>query len=390
MLFLCNPDDFSFHFAVLWPNMTQRMKLIDKHLFRELLAPLFYCLTGFGMLLIIGELFGDLERIMEARPGGLMIVRFYIARIGPMLQFLLPASLMLATLFTLYALTRNNELVAMRASGISIYRLMIPFVLVGIVLSIGMTILGEVWVPHAFEWAEEVKSNRFVFSSTNAIQRCVYLNPEARRQWIIDELDPRQPSLLKNVEIKQESDDGRRLYVIITPRAEYLDGQWWLTNPRIQRFGDSDNPIGSPVPMGANSDSIVELREFDEIPDAFVSAVRNWDYLNLREMLHYIRTNPGMSERARYEKLFSLHSRLAMPWACLIVVFFAIPAGARTGRQGALPAIFTAISLMIGFYTVAQIGLVLGSTGTIPPWAGAWLSNLVFGIVGLELLRHLR
>jgi lipopolysaccharide export LptBFGC system permease protein LptF len=45
---------------------------------------------------------------------------------------------------------------------------------------------------------------------------------------------------------------------------------------------------------------------------------------------------------------------------------------------------------MAGFYTVAQLGLVLGSTGTIPPWAGAWLSNLIFGIVGLELLRHLR
>jgi len=365
------------------------MKLIDKHLFRELLAPLFYCLTGFGMVLVIGEMFGDVNRIMEAKPGWLLVVRFYVSLLGPMLQFLVPASLMLATLFTLYTLTRSNELIAMRASGISIYRLMWPFVAVGIALSIGMTILGEIWVPHAFEWAEEIKSSRFSPTTTNTIQRCVYLNPEARRQWIIEELDPKRPGILINVEIKQESDDGRRLYVITAKQAEHLDGQWWLTNPQIQRFGDRDNPIGTPMPMGTTTNSVVEMREFDEIPDAFVSAVRRWEYLNLREMLHYIKTHPGMSERSSYEKNFSIQSRLAMPWACLIVVFFAIPAGARTGRQGALSAIFTAIALMAGFYTVAQLGLVLGSTGTIPPWAGAWLSNLIFGIVGLELLRRL-
>ncbi len=366
------------------------MKLIDKHLFRELLAPLFYCLTGFGMVLVIGEMFGDVNRIMEAKPGWLLVVRFYLALLGPMLQFLVPASLMLATLFTLYTLTRNNELVAMRASGLSIYRLMMPFVFVGIVLSIGMTILGEIWVPHAFEWAGEIKSSRFVVSGTNTIQRCVYLNPEARRQWIIEELDPKDPGLLMNVEIKQETDDGRRLYVITALRAEHLDGQWWLTNPQIQRFGDRDNPIGPPVPMGTSSDSVLEMREFDEIPEAFVSAVRKWEYLNLREMWHYIRTHPGMSDQTRQKKHFDMHSRLAMPWACLIVVFFAIPAGARTGRQGALSAIFTAIALMAGFYTVAQFGLILGSTGTIPPWAGAWLANSIFGLVGIQLLRHLR
>jgi lipopolysaccharide export system permease protein len=366
------------------------MKLIDKHLFRELLAPLFYCLTGFGMVLIIGELFGDLDRIMESKPGMLLVARFYMALLGPMLQFLVPASLMLATLFTLYSLTRNNELVAMRASGISIYRLMMPFVAVGIMLSVGMIALGELWVPHAFEWAEEIEANRFTVNETNTLQRCIYLNPESKRQWIIEELDPKKPDVLKSIEIKQESDNGSRLYVITAPLAQYLDGQWWLTDPYIQRFAENDNPIGDPVPLGVDTNSVIEMREFDEIPDAFVSAVRDWEYLNMREMHHYIRTHPNMSARARHEKEFSLHSRLAMPWASLIVVFFAIPAGARTGRQGALSAIFTAIALMAGFYTVAQLGLVLGSTGTIPPWAGAWLSNLIFGIVGLELLRHLR
>lgn len=366
------------------------MKLIDKHLFRELLVPLAYCFGGFAMILIVSEMFGDVNVIMEARPGWLTVVRFYLATLGPLLQFLVPASLMLATLYTLYGLTRNSELIAMRACGVGIYRLMMPFVAVGFILSVMTAVLNEAWMPHAFEWAEEIKSSRFNISGTNAITRCIYLNPEASRQWIIEELDPKHPQILHQVEVKQESPDGRRLYVITADRAEHLDGQWWFFNPFIQRFGDSDNPVGARVPMGESDDSVEEMREFDEIPESFVSAVRKWDYLNMREMYHYIKTHPSMSERSLNEKRFSLHSKLAMPWACLVVVFFAIPAGARTGRQGVLSAVFTAVGLMAGFYTMAQLGLVLGSTGVIPPWAGAWLSNFTFGSVGLAMLKRLR
>ncbi|HAS83847.1 MAG TPA: hypothetical protein DCS43_14530 [Verrucomicrobia bacterium] len=365
------------------------MKLIDKHLLRELLIPLCYCLVGFAMVLLIGEMFGDIDRILSARPGWLLVVRFYVSILGPMLQYLMPASLMLATLYTLYGLTRNNELVAMRASGISIYRLMLPFVFVGFILSIAVAVVGDLWVPHAFEWAQDIKSNKFNIGTTNTIQRCIYLNPEAQRQWIITELDPKKPHILHGVEVKQESTEGHRLYVITAARAEFLDQQWWFFNPYIQRFGLTDNPIGQPTLMGVGEHSVVEMPEFDETPEAFVSAVRKWEHLNMREMYHYLRTHPGMAERALNEKRFSLHDRLAMPWACLIVVFFAIPAGARTGRQGVLSAVFAAIALMAGFYTLAQIGRIIGSLGVIPPWTGAWLSNMVFGMVGIVLLKRL-
>ncbi len=366
------------------------MKLIDKHLLRELLVPLAYCFGGFAMILVISEMFGDVNRILEARPGWLIIVRFYLSTLGPMLQFLVPASLMLATLYTLYGLTRNSELIAMRACGIGIYRLMLPFVGVGFALSVVTAVLNEVWVPHAFEWAEDIKSSRFDRTGSTALERCIYLNAVARRQWIIERLDPRTPGILHQVEVKQEHPDGRRMYVLTADRAEYLDGQWWFFNPFIQRFGDRDNPVGARVSLGVDAHSVVEMREFTERPEAFVSAVRKWEYLNMREMYHYLKTHPSMSERSLNEKRYSLHSKLAMPWACLIVVFFAIPAGARTGRQGVLSAVFTAIGLMAGFYTLAQLGLVLGSTGVVPPWAGAWLSNLMFGIVGLVLLKRLR
>lgn len=366
------------------------MKLIDRHLLREFLIPVMYCLLAFAMILIIGELFGDMQRIINARPSPHVVVRFYISIMGPYMLYLTPASLMLATLYTLHGLTRNNELIAMRASGISIYRIMVPFLAVGFTFSLGIAALNEIWTPHAAEWAEEIREHKFHRVVTNITDRCIYLNPTASRQWVIQQFDRKHPQHLEGVEVKEETPDGQRKRIITAKKAEYLDGQWWFYGPYVQRFGDHDNPIGDPIPLGATPTSVVEMRHYNESPSVFVSTTRAWPFLNIREMRHFLKTHSNLSPRATAKKRYSLHSKLAMPWACLIVILFAIPAGTRTGRQSMLTAVFTAIGLMASFYALAQVGLIMGSTGMLRPWIGAWLSHIVFGTIGIILLARIR
>jgi lipopolysaccharide export system permease protein len=366
------------------------MKLIDKHLLREFLVPVTYCLLSFLMIVVINELFQDMRRLVDVRPPVHLIVRFYACSLAPSLQYLLPASLMLATLYTLYGLTRSNELVAMRASGVSIYRIMVPFLGVGVVVSLMTGALNELWIPRALEWSAEIKANRFEPVEEKVVDQCIYFNFANSRQWFIGSFDTKHPGRLQNVEVKQETADGLRQSIVSAEAAAYLDGQWWFYGPRIQRFGPNDNPIGEEESLGVKADSVVEMRDYHERPSAFVSTVRPWEFLNVWEMHHYLKTHQHLSPRALAEKRYSLHSHLAMPWACLIVILFAIPAGARTGRQGMLSAVFTAMGLMASFYALAQVGLVLGSTGAIPSWAGAWLSNAVFLVVGLVQLSRIR
>ena len=366
------------------------MKLIDRYLIKLLIGPVIYCLGGFMMIIILSEVFGDVSRILEARPPWYIVIRFYLSTLAPLLRYLIPAALMLATLYTLFGLARNSELVAMRATGISIYRLMMPFLLVGLTFSLLAGALDELWVPRAFEWAENMKDSHFETGTLRDERSIIYLNLAENRRWQVQRIDPRNPNVLHQVEIKQEREDGTRHYIVTAPRAEYLDEQWWFFGPQIQRFGEADNPIGRPTPLGFDADSVVHMRNYRETPAMLASAARPWEFLNGREMLQYIRTNPDMPERNLYERKYSLHSHIAMPWASMIVILFAIPAGARTARQGVMSAVFSAIALMAGFYALAQVGLVLGSTGTIPPWLGAWLSNIVFGAIGLHHLTHLR
>ncbi|MFU8780308.1 MAG: LptF/LptG family permease [Kiritimatiellia bacterium] len=366
------------------------MKLIDRYLLKLLIAPIIYCLGGFMMIIIISEIFGDVSRILDARPPWYIVLRFYLSVLAPMLRYLIPAALMLATLYTLFGLTRNSELVAMRATGISIYRLMTPFLFVGLMFSLLSAVLDEFWAPRANEWVENMKTTHFESRKIRAENASIFINITANRSWQVRHIDPQSPHILHHVEIKQERPDGTREHVITAPRAEFLDGQWWFYGPHIQRFGEIDNPIGGTAALGFDTNSIVEMRDYRETPAMLLSAARPWEFLNGREMLHYIRANKNMPDSVLQERRYSLHSHFAMPWASLIVILFAIPAGARTARQGVMSAVFSAIGMMAGFYALAQLGLVLGSSGTIPPWAGAWLSNIVFGIVGTYHLSHLR
>jgi len=366
------------------------MKTLDRYLLREFLAPLTYCLITFTTVFVVYDLFDRMDRFIESETPAHLIVRYYLFVLGPTLEYLAPASLMLATLYTLYVLSRHSELTAMRACGVGIYRIITPFILVGLLFSLALLVASETVIPRATEWSSEFRDNRFQPVAQQAWHEVQYYNAMGRRQWSIGRFNPQQPNALHDIEIMLERPDGRWNRRITAGKAEWLDGQWWLTGARVQRFGDANNPIGGPVPLGFGRPRIVHLPELDESPALFTSAVRPWEYLTTAEMMAYVRGHPALSESDRAVKIHAIAARLAMPWGCLIVILFAIPAGARTGRQGALAAVFTAIGMLVGFYVLSQIGLILGTAGAIPPWAGAWLSNIVFLGLGIGMICRLR
>jgi lipopolysaccharide export system permease protein len=104
----------------------------------------------------------------------------------------------------------------------------------------------------------------------------------------------------------------------------------------------------------------------------------------------FIASHPNLSAKELASMRMQLHERIAMPWACLILTLFAVPAGARTGRQGVLGTVFAAISLMVVFYATAQLGVALGATGRLHPAMAAWLANGCCSVIGLYLLASVR
>jgi len=366
------------------------MKIITRHLLSEFLQHLFYCLAAFCMIFLLYDLFDHIGAFISSDVSWRKILYYYGSLLVTSLEFLAPASLLLATLYTLWQLTRNSEITAMRASGISLYRIMQPFVVVGLIFTAITGGVKEFITPKAGFWAITFAQNDFQEVDRPIFNNHAYYSVPKRRLWLLSEFNLNNPSVLEGVKVTQERSDGTRIKDIFATKVEYLDGRWWFYGLQTQEYNAQDNPSGGLTPAVPDPDSVQEMPDLTEAPEDFTRSLKPWEFLSSMEMFRYLRTHPDLSEKSAAQKHFDIHARIATPWACVVMIVFGIPSGVRGGRRNALIGIFSAISLFFAFYAVTQIGIFLGKRDILWPWLGAWLSNGVFLTAGSIMIWRMR
>ena len=362
------------------------MKLIDRYILRNLLVPLGYCLLAFMMLFVIFDLFSNLSDFIEAGTPFSKILVFYLFLTPSMILFIAPISLLLAVLYGLSNLTRNNELTAMRACGMSLYRLMTPIIAVGLLASLIVAVINERIAPWSAYWTDqfvqaETYSGEHSFYIT---QDLPYRNPSARRVWLIGAFN-RQGFEMQDIEVIQQREDGSDATRIWARAAHWLDGRWWGEEVTIQELDENGYPRGAP-----RTTARYPFNEFTETPRDFINVTKDPEFLSSREMLAFIRTHQHMSRDTLARHEVDLHYRLAMPWTCLIVTLLGLPIGAHTGRKGAFRGIALALGLFFSFYVLINFGMALGKNQTLPPWLAVWLPNLIYLIIGVTAVQRMR
>lgn len=366
------------------------MRLITRYLLREFLGPLSACLLAFNGIFILFDLFDHVSRFFESGLPWFGILKYYASLVSSFSHWFVPASLMLATLYTMWRLSRNSEITAMRASGISFHRLTAPFFVVSIIMALGTAINVEFAVPQVSAWMQRLKSNGFQLAAADhdiRRQHPYYARAE-RRMWVFTQVDASRESgfaLARHpVAVTQERLDGIRDWTITAERAAYLDGHWWFTRP--QKIYYDINGVELPLteaPLGMPT--LVRMIELDESPRDMWLDVCEWETLSARDMLRIIRQEVSRDP----VKLFDLQYRLAAPWACVVVTLLAIPGGLTTARQSVLRGLFMALAAFFGFYALTHFGVFLGQQGHLPATVAAWYPNVVFLLAGGVMYRRL-
>jgi lipopolysaccharide export system permease protein len=366
------------------------MKIIYKHLFREYLGPLTYCVAGFVLIFLLCDLFGHLARVLNAGLSVPMIFLFFTARTLPSLEYLLPAALLFATLYTLWQLGRNNEITAMRAGGISIHRISIPFLTMGLALSVLSLALKECVVPTAMQWERDFRHNGMKPVEQKVVHDQPFYNASENRRWWVRRMDLRNPTTLYGVELVFEDPSTFTVKKRITAaKAKWMDGNWWLFDGKIERYSAEGGLQGEPAsirpfPFG------MEMPHLTETPRDFVNDRKSPEYMSAAALVDHLARHPNLSDREKARRKTLFHSRLALPWACIIVVLFGIPAGMSNSRQDALTGVLIAVTFFLGFWALMQLGTLLGMSGLLAPWLGAWMSNIVFLGSGIFMLVRMR
>ena len=136
------------------------MRLLDRYLLRELLTPFGYCLGGFLIFWISFDLFNELHELLENKLRVGDIVEYYVVKSPEFIVEILPVALLLALLYTLTNLSRHHEITAIRAAGVSLWRLSVPYFGVGLAASTASFAMNEFWVPDSADRAEQILDRR--------------------------------------------------------------------------------------------------------------------------------------------------------------------------------------------------------------------------------------
>ncbi len=361
------------------------MRILSRHVLAAFLLPLAYCLVTFISLYLFVELIDTFADILDAKPNPGVVVMYFAGYVAPFLEWLLSASLLLASLYTMWQLCRHSEVTAMRASGMGLSTIIAPMVSVAVLLSVISALNMEFFAPYAAENAKRIEKSRFRPETADVRENIHYYNTTGRRIWRINRMDILTPEVLDGVRITFERPNGIRELDMVCKRAEYKDGMWWLFYPQYTWFDELGMQIESPLPHLANL-PLRTMPTLSESPTDFVNETRDWSFLPIRARLRYLHVHPDLSTDERSSKWYDIHYRFASPWAGTIITLFAIPMGIATGRQGVFKGILAAIGLFFAFFAMVIGCMILAKREFLHPLVGAWLPNASFLATGIALL----
>jgi LPS export ABC transporter permease LptF/LPS export ABC transporter permease LptG len=361
--------------------------IFDDYLMREFLQTFGLVLLSFMSLSIIFNFFELLGDIFRNRTP-LITVGDYLLNLVPyMLYNLTPLCALLAVLVTVGAMSKSSELTAMKASGVSLYRLIAPLLALAGVLAIGLFAFDQLYLPAANRRQESLRS---VIKGKPAQ---TFLRPD--RKWISGQQDSvgeparifyyqffdADKDVFANLTVFEFQPGSFQLSRRIFASSAHWDqqqGHWVLENGWTRTF--KGETIQSYDPYTLNT-----FPEIREQPIYFKKESRQSQEMSFGELnayIHDLQQSGFDTMRLRVQ----LNRKLAYPVITLVMAIFAVPFALSMGKRGSLAGIATAIGMAVAYTVIASIFEAMGNVNALPPMLAAWSPDLLFGMAGGYLL----
>jgi LPS export ABC transporter permease LptF/LPS export ABC transporter permease LptG len=353
-------------------------QVLDYYLLRNFLFYFLLLLVGFILLFEIFTFFDLLDDLGHHRASFIQVADYFRYLSYYLIYQLAPLACLVSILITLGIMTKNNELVAFKAAGISLYRIALPLLLAGGIVTAGLIAFDQSYLPYANQRAEQLHSiikglppstyyepqHRWIFGNNSKIYNYQLFDQDHALfgGLSVFELDPQSFSL------------RRRIYAA---RASWEPQQnaWILQSGWIRDFQ------GGNISRYAEF-QVMELPELDEPPGYFTRELRQSSEMDWWELRGYIaRLRRSGFDVARFS--VQLHKKLAYPLIAPIVIMLAIPFSILVGSRGAVGGLAVGVGLAVVYWAAAALFEALGAVGQLPPLLSAWSPDCIFLFSGL-------
>lgn len=359
------------------------MNILDRYVLKEFTK--LFCLIVLSLicLYLIVDFFERIRMFLSNHATLYQMLSYFSFTIPTILSQMIPVGILLSSLLTFSILSKHSEITAMKANGISLYRIALPVVIISVAVSGLSFLLNEFITPYTNQKAKYIKlievqkreklgsfkNNQIWYRGQNGIYNFSMFDPET--------------GTLRGIRISYLDKDMNLTMRIDAREAQWKDKQWTFYDLLITTFPKDGFPY-----LSFRESSIIDL---PEEPSDFMIVQKDADemgYWDLKRFIHKIQSDGY--DATRY--LADMQGKIAFPFVCVILSILGLSFSLlRQERRGGIAqSIGAGIVIGFSYWIVFAFTLSLGRSGTMPPLLAAWTANILFGIAALALLVRIK
>jgi LPS export ABC transporter permease LptG/LPS export ABC transporter permease LptF len=366
-----------------WPVLPQ---IVDTYILSHFLYYLVLLLVSFVSMTLVYNFFELMGDVIRNRIP-LMRVFTYLLFLTPMLIYkMLPISVLVAVLVTFGVLTKQNEITAFKACGVSLYRLAVPILITSFLLSLALFGFDHYYIPGANRKQEAIRNEikgkavqtyyrpdrKWIMGAGSRIYYYRYFDMSERAMLGVSvfELDPATFHLTRQI-------SADRAHWNPQLKTWVFENGWFSDFKGLSREG------------GTKEFPATTFSELTEPPEYFLTEAMQDKQMNFRQLDRYIH---DLQQRGfdTVKLRVQFYRKFAVPLIVLIMALIAIPFSFLVGNRGAMAGIGVSLVIALSYWGIDILFAKLGDVNQLPPMLAAWAPDAVFSLAGLYLLLRLR
>lgn len=376
------------------------MKLLDRHVLRELIGPFLFGVAAFTSLMFAGkELFNITELLAASKISALTAVELVGLFLPSIIVMTLPMAMLLGALLGFGRLSGDSEVVALYASGVSLYRVAVPVVVMSVLVTAAGFVINEIVVPRTNILHEQIMKHANPEDMALSDKPFMFADVHDRTvNAIVFVQGGRDESTgaLRNVSVVQYGKDGKPELFIYGKRAIWQGptaqggmNTWTFTDGYTRALTVGGGLILTARFAGAHTRPV----HLERTPDAMAAAQKKPDEMSYAELKTFIKGLQAggvetiqMGGRSVQELKVRLYQKISIPLAALVFALVGIPLGIRPQRTSSAMGLGLAIVIIFAYWVFTNYVTILGNNGTIAPFAAAFLPTAAGVAAGVALL----
>ena len=352
------------------------MRVLDKYLIRQYVFSYLIILLSFSILFIVIEVFDRLPRVLRHTSDFWLIAQYFLLRVPYLFVLTSPVNVLLAGLFLMNGLSKYNESIAIRAAGISILRMIMPLLVIGLIISALVALFGEYVMPLANTRQDYIYNVEMRQREVEDIRiRSNIYYSDDRFIYYIGFFDGFQ-NRKRIIDITQLDDENRIVRKIQANEAVWNGENWEFRNTHIRDFENAELVHYEYHP------SIV-LPYISVTPLDFIKSGKSPMQMNYFELSEYIERLKRIGDK-HHRELIDLNMKISYPLANFIILLFCVPMATASVRSKGRGMIFLlGIFICFSYLVVLRICQSLGYNEIIQPMTAVWLPHILFFTLGV-------